>query len=588
MMGFKILLVEDNESWQDELQEDISHALCDIGHPESTIELIEYFNKAYQALNESDWDLLVTDIGLGGSGESQQKRGIQLVKLAHKRQIPSIVVSGTPVVNNQDVRNLLKKFGASDYFSKPDFDDEMFIAKVKELLQKDHLDNQVLPTKDLVTGNSEEKMRDVFICHASEDKQEVIEPLVDAFNKTNISYWYDKAEIRWGDSITRKVNEGLSISRFVIVVLSKAFLLKNFPQRELYSALNIEIYSAETKVLPLIVIYNDEEKEYLFKRLPLLADKAYLKWNGNPNEIIDALQPHLVKKNQQFDSIEDKESLLSSNENIPDKSKQQSFQTQPPGFLIDFAIITAIEVERQAVCKALGLTDENRVKKETRVYWQGRLNFKDGEFYEIVVAQSLDMANVDAALLTSDTIHHWHPESMLMVAIAGAASEEEKSGDLILGSNIYYYQRGKETPGGNKPEPYMYPSDATLWSRIISLPKWTARISVKRPDGTKERPKIFQGVIASGERVIADAAVRDEIKSGQRKIRAIEMEGYGFSKAAWQSYNRVRHLVIRAICDSADPNKNDEWHLYAASVAAEFTKHFLSDRPLDPRNSPKS
>jgi nucleoside phosphorylase/CheY-like chemotaxis protein len=259
-------------------------------------------------------------------------------------------------------------------------------------------------------------------------------------------------------------------------------------------------------------------------------------------------------------------------------------RSQSKECLIDFAIITAIEIERKAVCKAFGLTEDNRVKKESRVYWRGRLNLKDGESYEIVVAQLPDMANVDAALLTSDTIHHWHPASMFMVGIAGAASEEEKLGDLILGSSVYYYERGKEKLDGNKPEPYMYPCDATLWSRVTTLPEWTARISVKRPDSIGERPNICQGVIASGERVVADAAVRDEIAAGQRKIRAIEMEGYGFSKATWQSFDQVRHLVIRAICDRADSSKNKEWHSYAAAVAAGFTKHFLLDRPLEPKN----
>jgi nucleoside phosphorylase/CheY-like chemotaxis protein len=419
MSYFKILLVEDNEYWQDILKEDINKAVDNIGQTESIVELIEYFNKAYKILKDNVWDLLVTDIGLGGANESHQKRGVRLVKLALQKQIPAIVVSGTPSVTTQDVRNLLMQHKASDFFSKADFDDDKFIAKIQEILQN---------------------------------------------NSTN---------------------------------------------------------SAD-------------------------------------------------------------ERPLSLNETIPDKSEQESFQ--PSEHLIDFAIITAIELERKAVCKAFGLTDNNRVFKESRVYWRGRLNLKDGESYEIVVAQSPDMANVDAALLTSDTIHHWHPESLLMVGIAGAASEEEKLGDLILGSSVYYYERGKVKPDGNKPEPHMYPSDATLWSRVTSR-KWTGRIPVKRPDGTKERPKIYQGVIASGEKVIADAAVRDEIAAGHRKIKAIEMEGYGFSKAAWQSFDRVRHLVIRAICDRADSSKSDEWHPYAAAVAAEFTKHFLSDRPLEPRNS---
>jgi len=89
-----------------------------------------------------------------------------------------------------------------------------------------------------------------------------------------------------------------------------------------------------------------------------------------------------------------------------------------------------------------------------------------------------------------------------------------------------------------------------------------------------------QGVIASGEKVIADAAVRDQIASGHRNILALEMEGYGFSRAIWQSSKQVRHLVIRGICDDGSPAKDDRWHEYAASAAAAFTRHFVLDRPL--------
>ncbi len=77
--------------------------------------------------------------------------------------------------------------------------------------------------------------KDIFICHASEDKSDVVEPLVISLEKAGITYWYDEAEIKWGDSITEKVNEGLKISRYVIVVLSESFIQKNWPQRELNS-----------------------------------------------------------------------------------------------------------------------------------------------------------------------------------------------------------------------------------------------------------------------------------------------------------------------------------------------------------------
>ena len=51
-------------------------------------------------------------------------------------------------------------------------------------------------------------MRAIFICHASEDKDEIVCPMVEALSQAGISCWYDEAQIGWGDSITKKVNEG--------------------------------------------------------------------------------------------------------------------------------------------------------------------------------------------------------------------------------------------------------------------------------------------------------------------------------------------------------------------------------------------
>jgi uncharacterized protein (TIGR02646 family) len=253
--------------------------------------------------------------------------------------------------------------------------------------------------------------------------------------------------------------------------------------------------------------------------------------------------------------------------------------------LIDFAIVTAKEVERLAVCRAFHLTERDRVPKESRQYWRGRISLENDEFYEIVVTQIPNMANVDAALAANDMIHHWKPGALLMVGIAAAATKEQALGDAVAGGEVYYDERGKVTPTGIKPEPTMYKADATLWNRITTLPAWKKRIHVSRPDRLKSRPQIHYGVIFSSERVIADERMRDELLTKHRKIVAIEMEGYGVSAAAWQSFHQVRHLVIRAICDLADSSKNDTWHRYAAAVAAGFAKHFLLDRPLEPRNT---
>ncbi len=144
-----------------------------------------------------------------------------------------------------------------------------------------------------------ESMRDVFICHASEDKSQVVIPLIRAFKKAGISYWYDEAQIKWGDSITKKVNDGLNMSRYVIVVLSPAFLKKSWPQREFNAALNLEASSGEVKVLPLIV-GTDEERKNILSKLTLINDKAHMPWSGNTEDIVNALLERLSKAGHIF------------------------------------------------------------------------------------------------------------------------------------------------------------------------------------------------------------------------------------------------------------------------------------------------
>lgn len=251
--------------------------------------------------------------------------------------------------------------------------------------------------------------------------------------------------------------------------------------------------------------------------------------------------------------------------------------------VIDFAILTAIEVERKAVCDAFGLTSDHRIQKESRVYWCGKLPLPNGQVYELVVAQSQDAANIDASLLTNDLLHHWRPGAALLVGIAATAKPDEVGlGDIVLGRDVYYYERGKVKQEDIKAEPKIISADATLWSRVSAIPDWDGDVHVGRPDGTMARPKIHAGVIASGDKVIADAEARDKILRGHRKVLAIEMEGYGFSRAVWQSFAQVRHLDVRAICNDGSKEKDDVWHIYAAAVAAGFTKHFLLDCPLKP------
>ncbi len=74
---------------------------------------------------------------------------------------------------------------------------------------------------------------DVFISHASEDKVDVARPLAAHLQTLGLKVWLDDLELTLGDSLRRKIDQGLSRSRYGLVVLSPAFFLKEWPNKEL-------------------------------------------------------------------------------------------------------------------------------------------------------------------------------------------------------------------------------------------------------------------------------------------------------------------------------------------------------------------
>ena len=74
---------------------------------------------------------------------------------------------------------------------------------------------------------------DLFLSHASEDKDEVARPLALALQERGLRVWYDEFELKIGDNLVAKLNAGISASRFGILVLSNSFFAKRWTMHEL-------------------------------------------------------------------------------------------------------------------------------------------------------------------------------------------------------------------------------------------------------------------------------------------------------------------------------------------------------------------
>ncbi len=74
---------------------------------------------------------------------------------------------------------------------------------------------------------------DVFLSHASEDKDSVARPLATVLQDHGLRVWYDEFELRVGDNLVAKLNAGIVASRFGILLLSSAFFAKRWTNHEL-------------------------------------------------------------------------------------------------------------------------------------------------------------------------------------------------------------------------------------------------------------------------------------------------------------------------------------------------------------------
>jgi len=111
---------------------------------------------------------------------------------------------------------------------------------------------------------------DVFISHASEDKDEIVRPLANALIKQGLKVWYDEFTLRIGDSLRQKIDRGLVNSRVGLVVLSPSFLAKGWTNYELDGIVTRTI-SGEQILLP---IWHNITKQQVIDFSPSLADKV--------------------------------------------------------------------------------------------------------------------------------------------------------------------------------------------------------------------------------------------------------------------------------------------------------------------------
>jgi hypothetical protein len=122
---------------------------------------------------------------------------------------------------------------------------------------------------------------DVFISYASEDRKDVAGPLAQQLRSEGLNVWFDQFELKLGDSLSARIDDGLVRCKYGVVILSEDFFKKEFPLRELQGLLQREV-AGQKVVLP---VWHQVTAKRVRELSPSLGDRVCVETKDGLKEI---------------------------------------------------------------------------------------------------------------------------------------------------------------------------------------------------------------------------------------------------------------------------------------------------------------
>ncbi len=132
-------------------------------------------------------------------------------------------------------------------------------------------------------------LRDVFLCHAWDDRQGVARELHDLLVSRGVSVWFSEKDVGLGVPLMRAIDKGLANSRIGLVLVTPALLLRlpkeGIADKELSALL------ARDQLVPIV---HNTTYEALREISPLLASRSGLSTAEEPMANVADMLAELV------------------------------------------------------------------------------------------------------------------------------------------------------------------------------------------------------------------------------------------------------------------------------------------------------
>lgn len=132
-------------------------------------------------------------------------------------------------------------------------------------------------------------LRDVFLCHAWDDRKDAAKELNDLLESKGVSVWFSEKDVLLGSSLLREIDKGLAKSRVGIVLVTPSFLKRvkgeGIADKELSALLARDL---------LVPIVHNTTFEDLREVSPLLGSRSGLSTIEQSMEVVAAKLAELV------------------------------------------------------------------------------------------------------------------------------------------------------------------------------------------------------------------------------------------------------------------------------------------------------
>jgi nucleoside phosphorylase len=259
---------------------------------------------------------------------------------------------------------------------------------------------------------------------------------------------------------------------------------------------------------------------------------------------------------------------------------------------VDVVIVTALaRTELQAVLNLPMDWERLTISGDGARYWRGYFNNAQGRNCSVIALNCPSMGMPAASAATAAACQKFHPKLVVMTGIAAGIVGKVELGDILVASPSWDWGSGKLTLKNGHVTFLGSPNQIPLDPGYRAI---LEEISVERTymdeiyAGWKggNRPShnlnVHVGPVGSGAVVLEDPSTVEMIQGQHRNTIGIEMEAYGvMSSVFYTAVPGTKVIVMKSVCDFADPHKNNDWQAYAAYTSSSLAYRFLLNHAFE-------